>query len=43
MVTKDMVLDKIQILITNTFEIPEEGYNFFDGDGKLKKSEIVEL
>jgi len=40
-----MILDKIQILITNKFETPEEAYNFFDedGDGKLKKSEIVEL
>tara|TARA_R110000868_G_scaffold37481_2_gene132562 strand:- start:140 stop:412 length:273 start_codon:yes stop_codon:yes gene_type:complete len=45
MATKDMILDKIQILITNKFETPEEAYNFFDedGDGKLKKSEIVEL
>lgn len=45
MATKDMILDKIQILITNKFEMPEEAYNFFDGDGdgKLKKSEIVEL
>ena len=40
-----MILDKIQILITNKFKTPEEAYNFFDedGDGKLKKSEIVEL
>ncbi|MDO6605371.1 EF-hand domain-containing protein [Arenibacter palladensis] len=45
MATKDMILDKIQILITNKFETPEEAYNFFDedGDGKLKKSEIAEL
>tara|TARA_R100001369_G_scaffold61221_1_gene88098 strand:- start:1448 stop:1720 length:273 start_codon:yes stop_codon:yes gene_type:complete len=45
MATKDMILDKIQILITNKFETPEEAYNFLDedGDGKLKKSEIVEL
>lgn len=45
MATKDMILDKIQILITNKFETPEAAYNFFDedGDGKLKKSEIVEL
>ncbi|MBC8770601.1 EF-hand domain-containing protein [Arenibacter sp. F26102] len=45
MATKDMILNKIQILITNKFETPEEAYNFFDedGDGKLKKSEIVEL
>lgn len=45
MATKDMILDKIQILITNKFQTPEEAYNFFDedGDGKLKKSEIVEL
>ena len=40
-----MILDKIQILITNKFKTPEEAYSFFDedGDGKLKKSEIVEL
>jgi len=40
-----MILDKIQILITNKFETPEEAYSFFDkdGDGKLKKREIVEL
>ncbi len=40
-----MILDKIQILITNKFKTPEEAYNFFDedGDGKLKKSEIVEM
>jgi Ca2+-binding EF-hand superfamily protein len=45
MATKDMILNKIQILITNKFETPEEAYNFFDedGDGKLKKSEIVAL
>lgn len=45
MATKDMILDKIQILITNKFQTPEDAYNFFDedGDGKLKKSEIVEL
>ncbi|MBU2904454.1 MULTISPECIES: EF-hand domain-containing protein [Arenibacter] len=45
MATKDMILDKIQILITNKFKTPEEAYSFFDedGDGKLKKSEIVEL
>ncbi|MCM4154157.1 GTP-binding protein LepA [Arenibacter sp. N53] len=45
MATKEMILDKIQILITNKFKTPEEAYNFFDedGDGKLKKSEIVEM
>jgi Ca2+-binding EF-hand superfamily protein len=45
MATKDMILNKIQILITNKFQTPEEAYNFFDedGDGKLRKSEIVEL
>ncbi|RTE51691.1 EF-hand domain-containing protein [Arenibacter aquaticus] len=45
MATKDTILNKIQILITNNFDSPEAAYNFFDkdGDGKLKKREIVEL
>lgn len=45
MATKDSILNKIQILITNNFDSPEAAYSFFDkdGDGKLKKREIVEL
>lgn len=38
-------MNKIQILITNHFNTPEEAFSFFDADsiGKLKKSEIVNL
>jgi len=45
MATKDSILNKIQILITNHFDTPEEAFSFFDedGDGKLKKSEVVQL
>ena len=45
MATKESILNKIQILITNKFETPEEAFSFFDkdSDGKLKKSEIVKL
>ncbi|MRH99034.1 EF-hand domain-containing protein [Kriegella sp. EG-1] len=45
MATKETVLNKIQILITNKFETPEEAFAFFDvdSDGKLKKAEIVQL
>ena len=45
MSTKEQILNKIQILITNHFSTPEEAFAFFDkdGDGKLTKSEIKEL
>lgn len=45
MATKESILNKIQILITNHFATPEEAFAFFDqdGNGKLKKSEVVEL
>lgn len=45
MATKESILNKIQILITNKFDSPEEAFAFFDADssGKLKKSEIVKL
>ncbi len=45
MVTKESILNKIQILITNHFETPEAAFSFFDADsdGKLQKSEIVKL
>ncbi len=45
MATKESILNKIQILITNHFETPEQAFAYFDqdGDGKLKKSEIVKL
>ena len=45
MATKESILGKIQILITNHFESPQEAFDFFDkdGDGKLRRSEIVSL
>ncbi len=45
MTTEESILNKIQILITNHFETPEEAFNFFDADSsqKLKKSEIVAI
>jgi len=45
MLTKEIILNKIQILITNHFETPEEAFAFFDkdGDGKLSKDEIAKL
>lgn len=45
MTSKDQILKKIQILITNHFRTPEEAFRFFDenGDGKLSKSEIKNL
>ena len=45
MATKESILNKIQILITNHFDSPEEAFSFFDkdGDGKLKRSEVVRL
>lgn len=43
--TKEDILNKIQILITNHFSTPEKAFAFFDkdGDGKLSKSEIKDL
>lgn len=45
MSSKEKILKKIQILITNHFNTPEEAFNFFDSDGnrKLAKGEIVKL
>lgn len=45
MSTKEQILKKIQILITNHFRTPEEAFNFFDdnGDQKLSKTEIKDL
>lgn len=45
MTAEEKILNKIQILITNHFDTPEEAFSFFDenSDGKLKKSEIVKL
>ena len=45
MATKEIILNKIQILITNHFNTPEEAFSFFDkdSDGKLTKKEILKL
>ena len=45
MATKEIILNKIQILITNHFSTPEGAFSFFDkdSDGKLTKNEIVNL
>ena len=45
MSTKETILNKIQILISNSFKTPEEAFAFFDNDrdGKLTKKEISEL
>jgi len=45
MATKEIILNKIQILITNQFSTPDEAFDFFDKehDEKLKRSEVVKL
>jgi len=45
MATKDMILNKLQILITQEFDSPEQAFAFFDedGNGTLSKDEIKEL
>ena len=45
MATKEIILNKIQILISNSFKTPDEAFAFFDNDknGKLSKKEISEL
>lgn len=45
MATKEIILNKIQILISNSFKTPQEAFAFFDNDkdGKLSKKEISEL
>ncbi|WP_246139220.1 EF-hand domain-containing protein [Gelidibacter salicanalis] len=45
MSTKENILNKIQILIANSFKTPEEAFAFFDADkdGKLSNKEISEL
>ncbi|MBU2929005.1 EF-hand domain-containing protein [Winogradskyella psychrotolerans] len=45
MLSKETILNRIQILITNHFKTPEDAFKFFDkdGDGKLNKAEIVKL
>lgn len=45
MASKKSILRKIQILIINHYETPEEAFEFFDknGNGSLAKKEIVKL
>ena len=45
MASKKIILKKIQIVITNYYNSPEEAFAFFDkgSDGKLSKGEIVKL
>ena len=45
MATKEIILKKIEILITNHFGTPEEAFAFFDGDknAKLDREEIKKL
>ncbi|MFC7444322.1 hypothetical protein C7H62_2025 [Mesoflavibacter sp. HG96] len=45
MSTKETILKKIEILITNHFNTPEDAFAFFDKDGdkKLSKDEIKTL
>ncbi len=43
--SKKKILKKVQIVITNHFETPEQAFKFFDksGDEKLSKKEILKL
>ncbi|MEA1785420.1 EF-hand domain-containing protein [Arenibacter sp. GZD96] len=45
MTAEESILNKLQILITNHFETPQEAFNFFDADNdqKLSKAEIIKL
>ncbi|WP_298903508.1 EF-hand domain-containing protein [uncultured Psychroserpens sp.] len=45
MASKKKILKKIQIVITNHFDSPEDAFNFFDknGNGALSKKEIATL
>jgi len=45
MSTKETILNKIHLLIANSFATPEEAFAFFDtnGDGKLERGEIIRL
>lgn len=45
MASKKKILRKIQILIINHYETPEEAFDFFDknGNGTLTKREIYKL
>lgn len=45
MASKKEILKKIRILITQSFETPQEAFDFFDknGDGYLTKKELKKL
>ncbi len=45
MSTKETILNKIQILISNNFKTPEEAFAFFDHDkdGKLTNKQIYDF
>ncbi len=45
MASKKEILGKIKILITQSFDNPEEAFNFFDknGDGYLEYGEVKKL
>ncbi len=45
MATKETILSKIQVLITDHFDSPEEAFEFFDKDGSqtLDRQEILKL
>jgi len=45
MATKDMILGKLQELITQQFDNPKAAFDFFDkdGNGTLSRDEIVKL
>ena len=42
---KEDILNKIRILVTKSFETPEQAFQFFDenSDAKLEKTEIKKL
>ncbi len=45
MASKKKILNKVKILLSQTFETPELAFAFFDknSDGKLSKDELKEL
>lgn len=45
MASKKQILNKVKILLSQSFEKPEDAFKFFDGDGdgKLSKKELKTL
>lgn len=45
MASKKQILNKVKILLTQSFENPEDAFHFFDSDGdkNLNKKELKEL